>query len=186
MQFLNSVFVIHKERKSSPVSLECYLNKDDFSFLLFLSAIYLSIYPSTYPSIHLSLLSPIHPFPHISIHIPWAIYPFEPSTTSKNNVGIELEIAISTKQSPLSVWTPWELKVQTQSVVVESLSCIWLFCDPMDCSPPGSSVHEILQARILEWIAISFSRGPSGPRDRTRIFCIGRCILYYLATREAH
>ena len=36
--------------------------------------------------------------------------------------------------------------------------------DPMDCSPPGSSVHEILQARILEWVAISFSRGSSPPR----------------------
>ena len=34
-------------------------------------------------------------------------------------------------------------------------------CDPMDCSPPGSSVHEIFQARILEWVAISFSRGSS-------------------------
>ena len=34
-------------------------------------------------------------------------------------------------------------------------------CDPMDCSPPGSSVHEILQVRILEWVAISFSRGSS-------------------------
>ena len=38
----------------------------------------------------------------------------------------------------------------------------------MDCSPPGSSVHEIFQARILEWVAISFSRGSSPPRDRTR------------------
>ena len=42
-------------------------------------------------------------------------------------------------------------------------------CDPMDCSPPGSSVHEIFQARILEWVAISFSRGSSQPRDRTRV-----------------
>ena len=42
-------------------------------------------------------------------------------------------------------------------------------CDPMDCSPPGSSVHGILQARILEWVAISFSRGSSRPRDRTHI-----------------
>ena len=40
-------------------------------------------------------------------------------------------------------------------------------CNPVDCSPPGSSVHEILQARILEWVAISFSRGASQPRDRT-------------------
>ena len=42
-------------------------------------------------------------------------------------------------------------------------------CDPMDYSPPGSSVHGILQARILEWVAISFSRGSSQPRDRTHI-----------------
>ena len=42
-------------------------------------------------------------------------------------------------------------------------------CDPVDCSPPGSSVHGILQARILEWVAISFSRGSSGPRDQTQV-----------------
>ena len=46
-------------------------------------------------------------------------------------------------------------------------------CDPMDYSLPGSSVHEILQARILEWVVISFSRGSSRPRDRTRVSCIG-------------
>ena len=46
--------------------------------------------------------------------------------------------------------------------------CLTL-CDPMDCSPPGSSVHGILQARILEWVAIPFSRGSSGPRDRTQV-----------------
>ena len=42
-------------------------------------------------------------------------------------------------------------------------------CDPMDYSPPGSSVHGILQARVLEWVAISFSRGSSGPRDQTQV-----------------
>ena len=42
-------------------------------------------------------------------------------------------------------------------------------CDPMDCSPPGSSVHGILQARIPEWVAISFSRGSSRPRDQTQV-----------------
>ena len=42
----------------------------------------------------------------------------------------------------------------------------------MDCSPPGSSVHGILQARILEWVAISISRESSWPRDRTRVSCI--------------
>ena len=40
-------------------------------------------------------------------------------------------------------------------------------CDPTDCSPPGSSVHGIFRAGILEWVAISFSRGSSRPRDRT-------------------
>ena len=48
---------------------------------------------------------------------------------------------------------------------VESLSCVRL-CDPMDCSLPGSSVYEILQARILEQVALLFSRGSSPPRDR--------------------
>ena len=44
--------------------------------------------------------------------------------------------------------------------------------DPMDCSPPGSSVHGLLQARILEWLAIPFSRGSSRPRDWTWVSCI--------------
>ena len=42
-------------------------------------------------------------------------------------------------------------------------------CNPKDCSPPGSSIHAILQARILEWVAISFSKGSSQTRDRTRL-----------------
>ena len=45
-------------------------------------------------------------------------------------------------------------------------------CDPMDCSLPSSSVHGILQARILEWVASPFSRGSSWPRDRTHVSCI--------------
>ena len=54
----------------------------------------------------------------------------------------------------------------------------------MDCSLPGSSVHGIFQARILEWVAISFSMGSSRPRDRTHISWIGRRIFYHWATRE--
>ena len=50
------------------------------------------------------------------------------------------------------------------------LSCPTL-CHPMDCSPPGSSVHGILQARILEWVAMPSSRGSSRPRDWTHISC---------------
>ena len=48
------------------------------------------------------------------------------------------------------------------------LSHVQLFCDPKDCSLPGYSVHGISQARILKWIAMSFSRGSSQPRDRTK------------------
>ena len=54
-------------------------------------------------------------------------------------------------------------------------SCLTL-CDPLDCSPPGSSIHGILQARVLEWVAISFSRGSSRPRDQTQVsHSVGRC-----------
>ena len=54
------------------------------------------------------------------------------------------------------------LKVKFKLLVIQS--CLTL-CDPMDCSLLGSSVHGILQARILEWVAISYSRGSSQPRD---------------------
>ena len=56
---------------------------------------------------------------------------------------------------------------------------------PMACSMPSSSVHGISQARILEWVAISFSRGSSWPRDRIHVSCIGRWIPYHQTTREA-
>ena len=57
-------------------------------------------------------------------------------------------------------------------------------CNPMDCSPPGSSVYGILQARILEWVAISFSTASSWPRNWIQVCCVaGRfftnCSLYY-------
>ena len=54
----------------------------------------------------------------------------------------------------------------------------------MECSPPGSSVHGISQARILEWVAISSSRGSSRPRDQTCVSCMGRQILYHWASSE--
>ena len=52
-------------------------------------------------------------------------------------------------------------------------------CDPMGYSPPGSSVHGISQASILEWVAISFSRGSSRSWDQTCVPCIGKLILYH-------
>ena len=57
--------------------------------------------------------------------------------------------------------------------------------DPVDCSPPGSSVHEILQARILEWVAVPFSRRSSRARDWTQVSCIAGVFFTVWAAREA-
>ena len=59
-------------------------------------------------------------------------------------------------------------------------------CDPMDHSLPGSSVHGILQARILEWVAMPSSRGSFQPRDQTQVSCIVDRFFTDWATREAH
>ena len=53
----------------------------------------------------------------------------------------------------------------------KSLQSCSNLCDPMDCSPPGSSVYGILEARILKWVAMLSSRGSSQPRDRTHFSC---------------
>ena len=66
--------------------------------------------------------------------------------------------------------------------VAKSWQC---FCNPVDCSPSGSSVHGISLARILEWIAISFSRRSPQPRDWTHVSCFERQILYRWINREA-
>ena len=68
--------------------------------------------------------------------------------------------------------------------VLVAQSCPTL-CDPMDCSPPSSSVHGILQARILEWVAIPFSKGSSWPRIRTWVSCIASRFFIIWATRDS-
>ena len=89
--------------------------------------------------------------------------------TNLNSILKNRDIALSTKvhQSRLCfssshVWM-WEVLV-TQS-------CLTL-CDPVDYSPPGSFVHGILLARVLEWVAIPFSRGSSWPSNRSWVSCI--------------
>ena len=72
----------------------------------------------------------------------------------------------------------WYLHLLLVCVCVCVCVCVWVaqacltLCDPMNCSLPGFPVHGILQARILEWTAIPFSRGSSRPRDRTLVSCI--------------
>ena len=68
---------------------------------------------------------------------------------------------------------PFLLKVKSESEITQLCPTLW---DPMDCSLWGSSIHGIFQARVLEWVAISFSRRSSPPRDRSRVFHIlSRC-----------
>ena len=67
----------------------------------------------------------------------------------------------------------------------KSLSQVWL-CHPMDCNPPGSSVHGILQARILEWVAMPSSRWPSQPRNLTQVSYIAGGFSTIWATRQTH
>ena len=85
--------------------------------------------------------------------------------------------AVEGAHTPRAWQHPWGhlLSVRAQSLK----SCLTL-CDTMDCSPRGSSVHGILQARILEWVTISFTRGSFQPRDRhcvAYISSIGRQFL---------
>ena len=63
----------------------------------------------------------------------------------------------------------YSMQVKEKVVVTQSYPTL---CNPMDCSPPDSSVQGILQARILEWVAIPFSRGSSWPRAWTRVSCV--------------
>ena len=67
----------------------------------------------------------------------------------------------------------------------QSLQSCPTLCDPMDCRPPGSSVHGILQAGILEWVVMPFSRGSSQPRDQTQVSHIAGRFFTIRATRKA-
>ena len=77
---------------------------------------------------------------------------------------------------------PLALDLSLSSVPAKLVQSRPTLCNPMEPSPPGSSVHGILQARILEWVAISSPRGSCPPRDQTQVSyvsCIGRRIHYH-------
>ena len=71
------------------------------------------------------------------------------------------------------------------SILLIAQSCLTL-CTPMDCSTPGSSVHGIFQARMPEWVSISFSRGSSWPRDQTWVSLIAGRVFAIWVTRGAY
>ena len=83
----------------------------------------------------------------------------------------------------LAIMLVWVLQAADQDGICSvAQSCLTL-CNPLDCSPPGCSVHGMFQARILEWAAISYSRGSSQPRDQTCISYIS-CIAGTFFTTE--
>ena len=81
------------------------------------------------------------------------------------------------------------MKVKSESEVAQSCPTL---SDPMDCGPPGSSIHGIFQARVLEWVAISFSRGswnPCLPHCRQTLYCLshrGSPLSHYRNANESH
>ena len=79
-------------------------------------------------------------------------------------------------------FSSYALAVSLIGMCVQLLNHVQLFCNPMDCIPPGSSVHGISQARTPGWVAISLSRGSSQTRDQTHISSIGRQVLYHRVT----
>ena len=84
--------------------------------------------------------------------------------------------------SPTLYWKWWWLL----SCYIECVCAQWCpaVCDPMDCSLPGSSVHGIIPERILEWVAISSSRGSSWPRGQTHISCISCAVGRFFTTSD--
>ena len=112
---------------------------------------------------------------HLSCHCCWGCPDGSGSKESACNAGDQG----STPGSGRSL----EKEMVTHSSCLVAKLCLDL-CSPKDCSPPGSSVHEIFQARILEWVAISFSRRSSKPRDQTHISCVGKGVLYCWTNME--
>ena len=100
------------------------------------------------------------------------------------NCDAKLSVTISNFSKESKIKTnldQWCWKNFSVLFVCATQLCLAL-CNLMDCSPPDSSVYSIFQARMLVWVAISFSRGSSQPKDRTHIccvFCIGRQVLYH-------
>ena len=116
---------------------------------------------------------------------------FVDSAVIKKNVNNKYKQECGEKRTLVHCWweTVWrflkKLKIELPCVHAKSLQLCSTLCDPMDWSLPGSSVHGILQGRILDWVAISYSKGSSQSRDQTRVSCIVGRFFTNWAKREA-
>ena len=104
---------------------------------------------------------------------------FRKGRGTRNQIANTLQIIAKAREFQKHIWSEvkWKWREVTQS-------CLTL-CDPMDFSLPGFSVHGILQARILEWVTISFCRGSSWPRDWTQVSLIAGGFFTIWASRDA-
>ena len=121
-----------------------------------------------------------------ALHIPWCLSVSSPGCKTSHSLPW---VETHSSEGISLLWPTWpgqaiKLLFSEKVKVSVTLSQLTLF-DSMDCSPPGSSVHGILQARILEWVAIHFSRWSSQSRDQTHISCIAGRSFTIWATREA-
>ena len=117
----------------------------------------------------------------------------------KNNLEKARKFPFSPKGNKLSNCEEWRRSASSSQSSHDKCICLLCYsihgtslvakscltCESMDCSLPGSSVHGIHQERILEWVAISFSRGSSWPRNLTQVSCIAGKFFTYWAMREA-
>ena len=115
-------------------------------------------------------------------HLKWVIWSNPPA----KGTYVLLETHTHVCHPVLSNYTECRATWCVCVCVCESLSHVWLFCNLMDCNLPGSSVHGILQARIMEWVAIYSSRGSSWPRDWTWVSCMAGGFFTLWAARQAH
>ena len=117
---------------------------------------------STYVPFFFNLPSTSHPIPPLEVVTEsWSVFPE------------------SYRKFPLAIYFIHESESVSHSVLSDAVT-------PMDSSPPGSSVRGILQVRILRWVAISFCRGSSPPRDQTQVSCTAGRFFLIWATRETH
>ena len=109
-----------------------------------------------------------------------AIPPLDAYTISKSCFLAKWRSMIRTLQQCCSI-----MAIHDNFLLLSAQLCP-ILCDPMNCNPPDFSVHGISQSKILEWVAISFSRESSWPRDRTCISCLAGGFFTTSATWEAH
>ena len=103
-----------------------------------------------------------------SCHVTWSVcdvFPYQFQSWAPEPLSLSFSFSLCLPQ----------LVLQSRSIL----------CDPMDCSLPGSSVHGVLQARILAWVAIPFYRRFSQSRDRTQVFCLAGRFFTICTTRGA-